>query len=324
MPVINVADVPITLIEQKPQGPRLNFMDSDGGVFYLPMMKDNCPNSINVFDGTDIYSAAQKIMYLSIDSFNSCDDILLPAGCWSVELQGGKGGDGGNETGNGKNGDTQIYNFKLLQPTTVSVFRGADGMAGTVNSSSNYYSGGGGGASGLPSMVKINDEIIIASGGAGGMGAKAKSKNSTYDCAAGGGGNAGDDANGVKAIANISGTSCGAGGGGASVGKGGNSASDSTWLFITIKVDSAAGANGTSTGGGNGGGVTQTVGSDPKGGTGGKNVTMYCKNISLVSYGGGGGGALVVSGNTLAGGNGGSDTSGTSTTSKIIFYRYGI
>ncbi|MFQ6777880.1 MAG: hypothetical protein ACLRFI_01105 [Alphaproteobacteria bacterium] len=324
MPVINVADVPINLVEQKPQGPRLNFMDSKGNIFYLPMMKDECLNSINIFDGTDVYSGAQKSMYLSVDSFDSCDDIVLPAGCWSVELQGGKGGDGGNASGSGGDGETQVYNFKLLQTTTVSVFRGSDGNKGTVNSSSNYYAGGGGGASGMPSMVKINDNVITASGGAGGMGGQAKSQNSTYSCAAGGGGNAGSNSNGLKAIASVGGNSCGGGGGGASSGKGGASASDSTWLIITIKVDSAAGGNGTSTGGGAGGSVTQTIGSDPKGGTGGKNVTKSCKNVSLVSYGGGGGGAFATSGNTVAGGNGGSGVSGNSETSKIIFYRYGI
>ena len=215
MPVINVADVPINLVEQKPQGPRLNFMDSKGDIFYLPMMKDECMNSINIFDGTDVYSGAQKSMYLSVDSFDSCDDIVLPAGCWSVELQGGKGGDGGNASGSGGDGETQVYNFKLLQTTTVSVFRGSDGNKGTVNSSSNYYAGGGGGASGMPSMVKINDNVITASGGAGGMGGQAKSQNSTYSCAAGGGGNAGSNSNGLKAIASVGGNSCGGGGGGA-------------------------------------------------------------------------------------------------------------
>lgn len=323
MPVINIADVQIPVQTVQQTVPSLKIMDSTGTIYYADTMPGACPDAVKVSDGNIVYSIGAQTLYYETSNFNSCETINLEPGCYYVEVRGGTGGDGGNNSGSGADAITKTYSFTILENTSAIVFRGADGAPGTVNIDGDITSGGGGGASGVPSLFAIGDVVIVSDGGNGGRGGFAhKYGGDEQQCGAGGGGNAGDMANGANALVNYVLTDnlfmCGAGGGGAPGGVGGTDAVNGAYR-------GDAGNAGTQDSGGAGGGAHRVFDSKD-GGAGGATVSFSCAGQTLYSYGGGGGGAVEArsfSQVNLEGGNGGSGSINSSDTSMVRIYKFG-
>ena len=325
MPAINIGDIqiPVQMVQQTT--PSLKIMDSSGTIYYVDAMPGECPDCLKVSDGTNVYSIGTRHLVHEASGFDSCETVSLAPGCYYVEVRGGRGGDGGNNDGSGADAVMQSYSFTITTTTDVYVFRGSDGNAGGVNIDGNIASGGGGGASGAPSMVAFGDTVVISEGGAGGIGGRGVANNSeVYECGAGGGGNAGENSNGLNAVAHYTWDynflMCGAGGGGAPNGAGGAEAS-----ALSGGYGGGASVAGGQDSGGDGGNAWRIVGST-NGGAGGATVAFSCGGHTLNSYGGGGGGAVQAK-FTLAvdmdGGAGGTGTTGASDTSYVRIYKFG-
>ncbi len=294
----------------------------------MPMTENFVPNTLHVEYNGVTYSAGQLELFYEASVFNSCQSVSLPQGLYCVELLGGHGGDGGNNTGSGlASNDAKYECFEVSKTTTVSVFRGGDGNNGSVNSNGKVRSGGGGGASGVPSLFAVGNTVFVSGGGSGGTGGGARDySGDNINCGGGGGGNASSGGNGLNGAVNAALSNdfivCGGGGGGAVSGTGGTRATGTALLFLTYTAD--AGSNAGSNAGGAGGAAHRTT-SQKAGGNGGDNTTYTCAGTSLVSYGGGGGGGVCTRSSgyvDLTGGTGGSGSTGTSSTSYVRIYRF--
>lgn len=329
-PILHVGKYAFKAHTDKRTTPSLCLKPGDGTeTYYVDLYEDNgYEHGLRVKHNGKTYSAGRYEIFYETNVFNSCQSVSLPKGFYCVELLGGRGGDGGNNSGSGvASSDVKHECFELDETTTVSVFRGGDGNNGSVNSSGNVRSGGGGGASGVPSLFAMGNTVLVSSGGAGGAGGTGHDySGNDKNCGAGGGGNATSGGAGsdgaVTASLNNSFFVCGGGGGGAVSGTGGAKATGTVLIFFTITADngSDAGANG-----GGGGGAAHRTSSQKAGGNGGSNTTYTCAGTSLVSYGGGGGGGVCArssSGTDLNGGNGGSGSTGTSSSSYVRIYRF--
>lgn len=323
MPVLNVADVQILLEDQQRTTPSLKLMDELGQIYYAAVREGDIPGGLKIFDGDKIYTVGDADLFFSATSVNSCDTVTLPAGRYGVRISGGRGGDGGNNTGSGVDGAMYTYGFMIDSDTTITYFRGGNGNAGGVSSNGDAYAAGGGGASGAASMVYVNGVATIAQGGQGGAGGSGTDINGEpQSCGGGGGGGTDGDASGITGFVNASLDSsmvlCGGGGGGAPAGAGG--AADSGGWY-----SASAGAAGTEVVGGAGGDTSRLLGGGT-GGAAGATVSFSCANQTLYSYGGGGGGALSYGGlfnlHDLAGGDGGSGVSDTHSNAVIEIYKY--
>ena len=297
--------------------------------YYVDLYQDNgYAHGLRLKHNGVTYSAGRFELFYEAAVFNSCQSVSLPKVFSCVDLLGGRGGNGGNNSGSGSvSADVKHECFELNETTSVSVFRGGDGNNGSVNSSGSVRSGGGGGASGVPSLFAFGDTVLVSNGGAGGNGGPGYDYNgNNKNCGAGGGGNMSRGGNGTNGVVNASLNAsffvCGGGGGGAVSGTGGAGDTGSALIFLTYTADagSSAGANA----GGAGGGAHRST-SQKSGGSGGNNTTYTCAGTSLVSYGGGGGGAVCARSSSyvdLNGGNGGSGSIGTSSSSYVRIYRF--
>lgn len=305
----------------------LHFMDSSGNVYHAQAMGSDCPSRTRISDGVNVYNIGGYELIYDVSDINKCVEVSLDSGCYRLEIRGGKGGDGGGNSGSGMQALAQEYEFKLSGTSTAYLFRGGDGADGDIIISSEVYSGGGGGASGLDSVVILNGDEYSSTGGAGGRGASARDYNGkVQNCGGGGGGNAVDgDINGMNAAGyyaiNNNFYMCGAGGGGAPTGIGGDK-------YIDIVSDKSysgeAGESADANAGGTGGKSYRIVASKD-GGAGGQSNIFSCGGRAMYSYGGGGGGAIqtkAVSQINLNGGNGGAGTTGISSTSYIRIYKF--
>jgi hypothetical protein len=264
---------------------------------------------------------------------------------YRVELRGGAGGkqsrcrSGLGTTNPVANMVSQI--FKLPTQTTVYAFRGGDG---NDSSAVTRHQIPGGGASGVDSMLIIDDHTIVGIGApssqcfnidvgaypTGGSVIHHKCQSTpagTYSLV-----------QILSGDASVQSLICAAGGGGAPNGLGGAAASNT-------KVKATAGTNGTDGpdgGGGNGGDAENLMGDSRTknrgiGGIGGKNVYWQCAGHTAVSYGGGGGGgACAIYDDTACkthnaccyadcadGGNGASGSTDKSDTSYVKIYKIG-
>ncbi len=330
MPAIHIGDVQVIAQTVQQTQPSLKIMNSSGDIFYVNMTEGACPETLKIQSGDKVYTAGTRSLYYEATSIDSCDSVTLQPGCYLVEVQGGAGGSGGNNSANGTVADVQTLSFSIDTSTTVYIFRGGDGANGGVNTASNgMKSGGGGGASGVPSFLQVGNEYVISQGGTGGIGASAaKADGTVQNCGAGGGGGITGATSGLNAVGSdawdASGFVCGAGGGGALGGVGGTTSSG--FLY-----NGSAGVDATDTSGGAGG--ASSIGglfgnSSSTGGAGGANVSYTCGSQTFYSYGGGGGGGVSMGGLfgvgvKANGGGGGSGSSGTSTTSFVRIYRLG-
>ncbi|MBE6460886.1 MAG: hypothetical protein E7007_03195 [Alphaproteobacteria bacterium] len=333
MPAIHVNNVEIQVYEQQYTSPTLHVQNTDGKIYH----------AIVIPQGGELFDASETLVY-SENSINECEPVTLDAGLYRVELRGGAGGKQSRcNSGLGTinpvaNTVSQI--FKLPTQTTVYAFRGGDGNDSPTVTNHQIP---GGGASGVDSMLVIDDHAIVGIGAPG-----SQCFNLTANAYSGGGGNVyyycQSTASGTYSVQDIkigdsyiynSILGCGGGGGGAPNGVGG-AAGSSTQFKMT------AGTNATSDGGGNGGDIENLTGDSQTknlgiGGIGGKNVTYECAGHTAVSYGGGGGGATCALRYPSAcetysawcysdcadGGNGASGSTGTSDTSYVKIYKIG-
>lgn len=329
MPVLQVADLQIAVDTVKTTEFALNIKDQTGAIYYAPVSVGSCPDSLKIKKDGVVYTVGQSSLYHEVTSLNSCEAIELRPGCYTVEILGGRGGDGGGRTGNGQDAAPEIYSFTIDTATTVYAFRGGDGNAGGVNSaSSGVMSAGGGGASGAPSFFQVGDEFVLSQGGAGGAGQGGyNSSKVEQECGSGGGGSFEQGTDGVAAKGGdawgADGLGCGGGGGGAVGGGGGVAASGMLYR-------GNVGADATDSGGGDGG--SSSMGgllgsSNATGGAGGANVSWSCGGQTITSYGGGGGGAVSTGGLLgvgvgVNGGAGGSGVQNVSDVSYVKIYRF--
>ena len=179
MPAINIGDFQIMVQTVQQTQPALKFMDSAGVVYYAPVHAGACPNSLVVGDLSNPYTVGDSALIYEATTLDSCQRVSLQAGCYSVEVLGGRGGDGGNNAGSAGDATPETFSFSVSETTDVYVFRGGDGKAGGVNSSGGLYSGGGGGASGVPSFFAVGSNYIISQGGTGGDGSVATKSDGT-------------------------------------------------------------------------------------------------------------------------------------------------
>lgn len=317
MPVLNVGDIQVQVETVKRASPSLNFMDSSGNIFYAKLSRGSCPGTLKVMVDGAIYNTGTYGLYYESGASNKCETVQLEPGCYHVEVLGGRGGDGGNNSGSGGAAVPATYDFTITTATVAYVLRGGNGNAGAMVNDGNIYSGGGGGASGMGSVFVVNDVVTESVGGSGGRGGFGfDDLGNVHEACGGGGGNAGANSDGLVGFAaeNWGGNDtyiCGGGGGGSASGTGGGGASSSS-------LTTNPGTAGSGTAGGNGGGFRRLL-SRIDGGTGGATISQTCGGHVVYSYGGGGGGAASAKGllgfigvKNLAGGNGGSGVSDTS------------
>lgn len=286
MPVLNVSDFQIAVDTVQKTEHALGIKDSTGAIYYAPIDVGNCPSSLKVRSGDTVYTVGQSNLYQSVTSIDTCETISLPPGCYTVVLVGGRGGDGGNNTGTGGNAVEQTFSFNITQTTNVYAFRGGDGAGGGFNESSGGVTSGGGGGS-----------VSAGGTGLGSTGADALDA-SGFVCSAGGGGAVGG-AGGAETSGFLYNGAAGTAAGDNAGGAGGNSSMGG--LF----------GSASATGGTGGANVSYTCGG----------VTFYS-----YGGGGGGAvstGGLFGAGVGVNGGNGGSGSSGASSTSFVMIYRFG-
>ena len=318
--------VPLMLLQT------LFFKTSDGRVYQTI---DNVPAGQCVMTGTE------ELVY-EVSNFNTCNEIVLQPGCYRAELRGGIG------TMNEKCSEADEQDtiemisalFSISEPTTIYALRGGDGNAGSANMSGTMLCSVGGGASGVDSILVVNDRVWRANGGNGKVCDVARyslhnTTSSGMSYGNGGGGN--------KDMSTLALNRCifsidiysgnhfaiGGGGGGAPYNIGGLEETSSAKPSADIVVD--YGQNGTFNMGGNGGNVSSCRTTDcldlvsATGGRGGATVEFHCGGQVAYSYGGGGGGASVRTSKTSAtlcnGGDGGSGSTGTSNVSFIRIYK---
>ncbi|MBR2483048.1 MAG: hypothetical protein IKB49_04170 [Alphaproteobacteria bacterium] len=330
MPVLNVGDFQMIVQTVQETQPSLKIMGADGVIYYANAFIGECPNALKVSNGEDVYTIGSRSLYYEVTTFDTCETVTLVPGCYTVEIMGGRGGQGGNNADEASGlAQAETLSFSISVDTTVYLFRGGDGKNGGVNSSGSIYSGGGGGASGVPSFFQVGIDYIVSQGGDGAQGAGGyNSSGVEQTCGAGGGGSAtsgGDGwvARGSDALG-ANGFVCGGGGGGAVGGAAG--ATSSGFLY-----NGSAGAAATDTAGGAGGNSSMgglLGSSSATGGAGGANVAYTCGTQTIYSYGGGGGGSvstggLFGSGVGVNGGAGGSGSTGSSSVSYVRIYRFG-
>lgn len=324
MPALYIGDFQVQLQTVKNTSPALHVMNSSGDVLYADAMLGDCSGAIKVSDGKNIYSIGMKKLVHEITSINSCENIVLTPGCYYVEVRGGRGGDGGNNYGNGVDAITQTYSFSITADTNITVFRGGDGNSGDFGTNDGISTGGSGGASGVPSLFTMNDIVVKSEGGAGGIGASAIDANGVaQNCGGGGGGNANDLSNGLNGYADSSLNNsffiCGGGGGGAPSGRGGQEASSGLYR-------GAAGENGSLSNAGKGGDAHRLL-SEHTGGNGGETISFSCGGQLLYSYGGGGSGAIeakAMNSINMDGYRGASGSTGSSSTSFVRIFKFGL
>ncbi len=304
--------------------------DGNPQTYYIDLHEDNgYEHGLRVEYNNRVYSAGGFELFYEETSFNNCKSVQLPKGFYCVDVLGGRGGDGGSNSGSGvASNDVKHECFEVTETTNVSVFRGGDGNNGDDSEErGKVRSGGGGGASGVPSLFAMGNTILVSNGGAGGNGGSGYDYNgNNKNCGAGGGGNISGGGNGTNGMVNASMNNnffvCGGGGGGAVSGSGGTSATGTALLILKYTAD--AGGNATANAAGGGGNAHRTT-SEKSGGSGGNNVSYSCGVTSLVSYGGGGGGAVCARSSSytdLDGAAGGSGSTGTSSTSYVRIYRF--
>jgi hypothetical protein len=341
MPAIHVNNVDIQVYEQQYTSPTLHVQNTDGKIYHAIVI----PQGGELFDASEklVYSNAADDLLDSNGAINECQPVTLDAGMYRVELRGGAGGkqsrcrSGLGTTNPVANTVSQI--FKLPTQTTVYAFRGGDGNDSPTVTGHQIP---GGGASGVDSMLVIDDHAIV------GVGAPSSQCMDALFAAFPFGGRAirfycQSTPAGTYSIENIRSTHsylqttyvCGGGGGGAPNGLGGGAVSNT-------KFKATAGTNATSDGGGNGGDAENLMGDSQtqntaRGGIGGKNVTYECAGHTAVSYGGGGGGATCALAlpstceslgvwcysDCADGGNGASGSTGKSDTSYVKIYKIG-
>ncbi len=329
MPVLNVADLQIAIDTVKKTEFALAIKDSRGAIYYAPASVGACPDSLKLKKDGVTYTIGQSSLYHEVTTLDSCEEIELRPGCYTVEVLGGRGGDGGGNVGSGADAKPQIFSFTIDTTTIAYALRGGDGNPGGENlSSTGIAAAGGGGASGVPSLFQIGNDYVISQGGAGGNGGGGDNSNKEeQQCGAGGGGNVDGGADGMVAMGSDSfgsdGFACGGGGGGAIGGAEGAAASG---LLYRGLVGSAATETGAGAGGGTSvGGLAGS--SSANGGAGGANVSYSCGTQIVYSYGGGGGGGVSTGGLFgvgvgVNGGDGGSGSSGASASSYVRIYRF--
>lgn len=294
--------------------------------------------------GSCIMSGTEELIY-DENNINTCNQITLEPGCYRAELRGGVGLKNSDCVDFVALSNTPIASalFSLDEPTNIYIFRGGDGVAGSVNLYSNKHGTFGGGASGVDSILIVGDRVWRAEGGAGNtctISYNNSAINRLYSATAvtigngfGGKSGLGKNVNAYRGFRVYKTDSFGVGGGG---GGAPDDLGGTGWQYNNVSsydgVSIGAGSNGSSTGGGNGGDVTScktykcTDFVSVNGGTGGTNVTYSCGGQTATSYGGGGGGGAVsTSGTTTTlyanGGNGGSGSTGTSDTSFVRIYK---
>lgn len=312
------------------------YITGPGGNVY--MAADDVPKGACVMSGTE------ELVY-DESGINTCNKITLEPGCYRAELRGGVGQKNTECVDFVALSETSIVSalFSLSEPTDIYVFRGGDGVAGTVNKYSNKHGTFGGGASGVDSLLIVGDRVWRADGGAGNtctISYNNSAINRLYSATAatignGFGGKSGlsGDINAYRGfrVYKTDTYAVGGGGGGAP-----NDIGGSLWQYNTLSsypgVSVGVGTNGSETSGGDGGDVTScktykcTDFMSVNGGVGGKNITFSCGGQTAISYGGGGGGGAVFGTGASTtyytnGGNGGSGSTGTSDTSFVRIYK---
>lgn len=329
MPVLQIADFAVNLLSAPTTSPALAVMSYTGQIYYADAHIGECPNSLKITDGENVWTIGSRELYWQATTFDTCENVTLVPGCYTVEVLGGNGGQGGNNTDSPGGATAQVFSFSVTTETVGYALRGSDGNAGLVNSNGSVYSGGGGGASGVPSFFQVGSDFVISDGGAGASGGGGyNSSGVEQSCGAGGGGHVTDGVDGLVAMGSdalgANGFVCGGGGGGATGGEAG--AASSGFLYNGL-----AGTGATDSAGGTGGGSSMgglLGSSNATGGVGGANVAYSCGNQTFYSYGGGGGGSVSTGGLFgvgigVNGGDGGSGGSGASDVSYVRIYRMG-
>ena len=313
----------------------LYFKTSDGNIYHTI---DKIPDGMCILNNT-----GTELVY-EATNFNTCNEITLQPGCYRAELRGGIGLQNEYCLSIAEQDFTPIISaiFSINEPTTVYVFRGGDGNAGGVNVINNAYTGSfGGGASGVDSILVVDDRVWRASGGAGKtctQGNKTRQINqpsaatTLVDGNGIGGGSILNQPTLQRRVYYVYRQRAiyGIGGGG---GTSPNGAGGTDWQYHSAFLNGDeyvnAGTNGTDERGGNGGDIyvcnnpscTSMVAAT--GGIGGATVTYECGGQTAKTYGGGGGGGAHNSSYSTAanGGDGGSGSSGSSDTSFVRIYK---
>lgn len=334
MPVLSVDNIQIVAQKQQLTSPAMHIKNAAGEVYHVAL--------VPVEGG--IYDASESISYEE-NSINTCKTLKLETGIYRVELRGGRGGRPALcQSGIGIqrfDGDIVSSIVKINEPTTAYIFRGGDGNDSVRD---NKHQVSGGGASGVDSLVVINNRVIRATGGGGTKcitGTVSGLNGGGYAlfdvCYGAGGGIYADKTmnNGATVKYQARGF-CGAGGGGSNdAGGGTGGVASSSYSYL------GAGADATSDSGGDGGTVTNTKGNSLTsnigyGGKGGKNLVFTCGGQNAVSYGGGGGGGMCFfyqsscestgmwcDTDCVNGGDGASGSTGTSNSSFVKIYKIG-
>lgn len=296
----------------------------------------------NVPAGQCVLTGSEELVF-EATNFNTCNEIVLQPGCYRAELRGGVGtmNEYCLEAVDLDSVKTISALFSISEATTVYALRGGDGNAGGVNlyPSGNYTGAFGGGASGVDSILVVNDKVWRANGGVGNICAITSKNTATgitnIDYGAGGGGNNFTQTQTSRAVFYGASSSSaiyvnGGGGGGApnipankEIGINSGSHSDI--------VERNIGQDGSTDSGGDGGNVTSCTTFDcselvtATGGKGGKNISYNCGGETVTAYGGGGGGGAIRSYTTynikIDGGDGGSGSTGTSNVSFLRIYK---
>lgn len=294
--------------------------------------------------GSCVMSGSEELIY-EATNINVCNTVTLEPGCYRAELRGGVGLKNDECVDFVALSETSIVSalFSLSEPTTVYVFRGGDGRAGTVNKYGTKHGTFGGGASGVDSLLVVGDRVWRAEGGAGNtctISYNNSAINRLYSATAvtignGFGGKSGlsGSTNGYRGFRVYKTDTFGVGGGG------GGAPSDlggTKWQYNNVSsysgVSIDAGGNGSADSGGAGGDVTTcktykcTDFISVSGGSGGDSVSYSCGGQTAISYGGGGGGAAVFGSGTTTtnyakGGDGGAGSTGTSDVSFVRIYK---
>lgn len=296
----------------------------------------------NVPAGQCVLTGSEELVF-EATNFNTCNEIVLQPGCYRAELRGGVGtmNEYCLEAVEQNIINTMSALFSISEPTTIYALRGGDGNAGGVNlsTSGNYTGAFGGGASGVDSILVVDDKIWRANGGTGKTCAISAKKivNTTvagYALGNGQGGNAINITTDSKKRAFYYYVrdssviySVGGGGGGAP-----NRIASKGWYrqspLFNEEIVIDAGTDGTPEVGGNGGDIKTCTTLDcaefavANGGYGGATVEFNCGGQVAYSYGGGGGGGAALTNlNAINGGDGGSGSTGTSNISFLRIYK---
>lgn len=89
MPAINIGDVQVIVQTVQQTQPSLKIMGSDGIVYYADANPGACPRSLVVGDADNPYTIGKSTLVYEATSFDVCETVSLPAGCYSVSIMGG-------------------------------------------------------------------------------------------------------------------------------------------------------------------------------------------------------------------------------------------